>query len=257
MSEKREFKGVWIPKEIWLSDDLTLQEKVFLVEIDSLNNERGCFASNKYFAKFFKLTKQRVSQVIKSLEKKEYLSITYIYKGKEISERIIKTVSSKFDTYQDDLEEVSRKFNKGINFSLKGCQENVKDNNTSNSKDNNTNNNTLISIKPDLIIQELTQLLYYNIKQNSNPPKWQNNPPKLQNWYEDLEKLYRIDKIPIEQIEKVIIWATKNNFWKLNILSGKNLRKHFDRLSIQMKNKSSTKKFNGNSQEDINKYLRS
>lgn len=37
----RDFKGVWIPKEIWLSTELTLQEKVMLVEIDSLDNEDG------------------------------------------------------------------------------------------------------------------------------------------------------------------------------------------------------------------------
>jgi hypothetical protein len=36
---KRDFKGIWIPKEIWLNENLTLQEKVFLVEIESLDNE--------------------------------------------------------------------------------------------------------------------------------------------------------------------------------------------------------------------------
>jgi hypothetical protein len=39
-NENRDFKGIWIPKEIWLSKDLTLQEKVFYVEIDSLDNEK-------------------------------------------------------------------------------------------------------------------------------------------------------------------------------------------------------------------------
>ena len=33
MEDKRAFRGIWIPKEIWLSKDLTLQEKVFIVEI--------------------------------------------------------------------------------------------------------------------------------------------------------------------------------------------------------------------------------
>ena len=62
---ERNFKGIWIPKEIWLSEELTIQEKVMLVEIDSLDNEEtGCYASNNYFSKFFKLTAQRVSQII-------------------------------------------------------------------------------------------------------------------------------------------------------------------------------------------------
>jgi len=29
----RDFKGVWIPKEIWLSDQLSLMEKVLFVEM--------------------------------------------------------------------------------------------------------------------------------------------------------------------------------------------------------------------------------
>ena len=44
MEQERAFKGIWIPKEIWLSQDLTMQEKIMLVEIDSLDNESGCFA---------------------------------------------------------------------------------------------------------------------------------------------------------------------------------------------------------------------
>ena len=52
MKENRDFKGVWIPKEIWLNTDLSIIEKVLLVEIDSLDNsDRGCFASNEYLAK--------------------------------------------------------------------------------------------------------------------------------------------------------------------------------------------------------------
>jgi len=68
---KRAFKGIWIPKHLWLAEDLTLQEKVFLAEIDSLNRGAGCYASNSYFAKFFGLSKKRVSFIINSLCQKE------------------------------------------------------------------------------------------------------------------------------------------------------------------------------------------
>jgi hypothetical protein len=37
MKENRDFKGVWIPKEIWINTDLSIIEKVLLVEIDSLD----------------------------------------------------------------------------------------------------------------------------------------------------------------------------------------------------------------------------
>ena len=53
LGSERDFKGIWIPREIWLSSELSLMEKVLFVEIHSLDNERGCFASNACFAEFF------------------------------------------------------------------------------------------------------------------------------------------------------------------------------------------------------------
>ena len=88
----RDFKGIWIPKEIWLSKALTLQEKVFFVEIDSLDNEDSCFATNQYFADFFGLSKVIVSAVINSLVEKGYIKSTLIYRegSKEILKRVLK-----------------------------------------------------------------------------------------------------------------------------------------------------------------------
>ena len=53
MSEERAFRGVWIPADIWLNRELSLQEKVMLIEIDSLQHpQKGCFKSNKKLAEF-------------------------------------------------------------------------------------------------------------------------------------------------------------------------------------------------------------
>lgn len=88
----RDFKGIWIPKEIWLDKNLTAQEKLFLAEIDSLDNSEGCFASNAYFAEFFGLSKDRASRVISSLAEKGYITNNIIYKegSKEIEKRVLK-----------------------------------------------------------------------------------------------------------------------------------------------------------------------
>lgn len=114
---ERAFKGIWIPKEVWLSKDLTLQEKVFLVEIDSLDNKSGCYASNKYFAEFFGLSKNRCSEVIKSLEKKKLITIKYIRdEGKKsIKKRVMRVVD---------------KSNRGIRNVEVGYSENLEENNT-------------------------------------------------------------------------------------------------------------------------------
>ena len=85
----RDFKGVWIPKEVWLDDKLSWMEKLFLVEIDSLNAEKGCFASNAYFGEFFQLSNSRVSEIIKSLVSKGYITTFLIYEGKQVKQRIL------------------------------------------------------------------------------------------------------------------------------------------------------------------------
>ena len=86
----RAFKGIWIPAEIWLSEDLSLQEKVFLAEINSLDGDDGCYASNKHFANFFNVSTVRASQVINSLKDKGYIKIKLDRKGKQITRRTIR-----------------------------------------------------------------------------------------------------------------------------------------------------------------------
>lgn len=92
MAEKRGFKGIWIPREIWLHPDLTMQEKIMLVEIDSLDNDHGCWAQNKHFAEFLDIGERRVQAIIKSLKEKGYITISFTYKPgtKEIERRVIR-----------------------------------------------------------------------------------------------------------------------------------------------------------------------
>lgn len=88
----RDFKGIWIPREIWVSKEMTMQEKVFLAEIHSLDNEQGCIASNAYFAEFFGLSKSSVTRVISSLVDKGFCKVNLIYKNnKEVDKRVIRT----------------------------------------------------------------------------------------------------------------------------------------------------------------------
>lgn len=73
---ERDFKGVWIPKEIWLDDRLNALDKIIFVEIDSLcSEERGCFASNKYLAEFCQCSETKISKAISKLIDLEYLYV--------------------------------------------------------------------------------------------------------------------------------------------------------------------------------------
>lgn len=116
---ERNFKGIWIPKEIWENQSLSILEKVFLVEIDSLDNKDGCYASNKYFAEFFKISRSRCTQIIKSLKDQKLITVKNFYTGKSVSRRLIRVV---------------KKFNTSGKYSKSGWLENSEDNNTKNNK---------------------------------------------------------------------------------------------------------------------------
>lgn len=101
---KRKFEGIWIPRDIWLSNELTLQEKIFLVEINSLDNDGGCYANNQYFSDFFRISKRRVREVISSLVEKKHLTLEIIFKTgtQEVDKRILKVCSPLYGISEEE-----------------------------------------------------------------------------------------------------------------------------------------------------------
>jgi hypothetical protein len=131
MSEKeiiRKFPGLWFPIELWNNPELTWMEKLFLLEIDSLDNEKGCYASNAYIAKIFQLSKSRCSQIISSLEKKKYIKIQLFREGKVITKRLI--------TIHPDVVNFLKG---GSKYSKGGYLENAKEERTSKESTRNKN----------------------------------------------------------------------------------------------------------------------
>lgn len=178
MRQNRAFKGIWIPAEIWESK-MPIMEKVMLVEIDSLDNENGCFASNSYFAEFFGLSKGRVSQIIKSLESKGLISIKYEYGNKNITKRIIK-IKRNFNN------NLFNKLNTPIKYSKHPYLENAKDNNT---EFNNT----------ELEREKLDAISEFQKKINVISP---NQMEQLIQWIEDFNENNEGEKIVIEAINQ-------------------------------------------------------
>lgn len=67
MSEN--FKGVFIPADIFLIKDLSLAEKILIVTILGLDNGGGCYASNEYLSRFVQITPTSCSGIISNLKK--------------------------------------------------------------------------------------------------------------------------------------------------------------------------------------------
>lgn len=75
MNQERDFKGIWIPKNVWLDNRLNALDKIILMEIDSLDfEEKGCYASNEYIAEFCQCSERKVSEAISKL-----IEFNYIY----------------------------------------------------------------------------------------------------------------------------------------------------------------------------------
>lgn len=123
MNESRDFKGVWIPKKVWLDTRLNALEKIILTEIDSLDNgEKGCYASNEHLAEFCQCSKTKVSTAIKKL-----IDCGYIY-------------VQNFDGRKRELKSRLSNFERQNIKNCKADIQNLKESNTDNNTVNNTNN---------------------------------------------------------------------------------------------------------------------
>ena len=106
MGEQRAFKGVWIPAEVWLSDELTIYEKAVYAEIDSLDGENHCWASNEYLAEFCKMSVPTISRAISKLIQLGYIE-KLSFDGRQRVLAVNKNISQIRETYLTDKSEIS------------------------------------------------------------------------------------------------------------------------------------------------------
>ena len=114
----RDFKGIWIPREIWLDSELTALDKIILAEIDSLDNgERGCFASNKYLADFSGCSESKVSKSISKLIERGYIVVS----GFDGRQRELKSCLSR-QKCEADSEKMTDSIVKNATLHSKKCE---------------------------------------------------------------------------------------------------------------------------------------
>lgn len=118
---ERDFKGVWIPKVVWLDSRLSALDKVILTEIDSLDQgERGCYASNQHIADFCQCSITKVSTSISKLIDMDYLYV------------------QKYDGRQRELKSRLSKFERQTFTNCKADSQKLKESNTRNKTATNT-----------------------------------------------------------------------------------------------------------------------
>ena len=106
-----------IPGKVRYDKDLKANAKLLYGEITALCNEKGiCWASNKYFADLYGVSKETISRWISQLAEKEYIFIKIFYKkdSKEVDKRIISITHLKDDTPIDENVNTPCENNQGI-----------------------------------------------------------------------------------------------------------------------------------------------
>ena len=102
----QKLKGIWIPVQIILDENLSDKEKIILSIILYLSKETGsCFASNKYLANIVNVTSDRISKIVSMLHKKKYIEVKLKYKlqSKEVENRQIIPNKSKMLLYTQSI----------------------------------------------------------------------------------------------------------------------------------------------------------
>lgn len=79
--------------------------------------------------------------------------------------------------------------------------------------------------------QNLAEALWREVRQRYPFLK----TPKVEKWADDIDKLQRIDGYDWNLIEAVMLWSQQDPFWRQQVRSGANLRKHFEKLLIRIK----------------------
>ena len=73
----RQFKGIWIPAEIWEDTNLTWNEKVVLMEIDSFTAAgKDCFISDEYIGRLVGVSTRTASSIVSKLIRLGYVKKT-------------------------------------------------------------------------------------------------------------------------------------------------------------------------------------
>lgn len=57
--------------------------------------------------------------------------------------------------------------------------------------------------------------------------------PNIEQWADDIDKLVRCDKQPLDNVKIALLFSQQDNFWRQQVRSGANLRKHYEKILVK------------------------
>lgn len=186
---ERDFKGVWIPRCVWLDERLNALEKIILTEVDSLDmSDKGCFASNQYIAEFCQCSERKVSAAISKLTELGYIYV----KSFDGRQRVLKSCLANFEKQ-----------------SSKKCEaetQNLRDINTINNTNNNTTKKDIGAKRKRFTPPSLAEVEAYCRERKNNV-----DPQKFYDYFTASDWYDSKGKKVVSWKQKVITWEGYSN----------------------------------------------
>lgn len=226
----RNFKGIWIDKDIWMNPDLSITEKCLLAEISSLDNDKGCYASNKYFAEFFCISIKTISRSIAKLVEMELLSAEY-EKKQANTKRVLKCLFHTGQIVQNDQSTLDKL---SISHGTKSPTSNTVLNNTNKKEEYLMKLWTIDQIKShkyDEIDFHTRCIGVFNTFTFYQPNNKTLDELKMSEWFLPLRRLTK--KYDWNIIGTILNWTLEHKFWGTCIVDTQSFEKSFEKISLQ------------------------
>lgn len=111
---ERIVKGIWIPIEIWEANDLTWNEKILLMEIDSFTSQgKDCFISDEYISSLVGVSERSARTMLSNLIAKGYINRTRFDGRRRFLQSTISYQSGKI--CRADLQNLPNTYNQLLN----------------------------------------------------------------------------------------------------------------------------------------------
>lgn len=216
--QDRSFKGIWIPKALYLDPALSWTEKILVLEIDSLDKGDGCWASNSYLSKHLELNVGTVANLITKLRKQGILE-TKSFDGR--TRHIVLSEEFKVSYFYESS--LNKNINPGTRDTLyKRFKQRLP-------RDKRKRKNTNIQI-----YIPLAQRLSHTIRTHKNVKVPQT---RIVQWAKELQKLETQDGVTLPRQLAVLKWY-QNNYGGEYVPvaeSGSTFRAKFLRIEDAMK----------------------
>jgi hypothetical protein len=251
---KRDFRGLWIPREIWFHPHLTLLEKSLWAEIYSLydRERKGCYASNEYLAKFFNCSDRHIRASLANLKKYNLLE-DVSFNGRQ---RVIRALQPEQDdrSYSEIYNQTGslvpsreeenfrhgRKCTSGPSYYIEQSIEQREEYIAKNKKKKESS-----ASPPQRSASDEASLLFdfFNSELEKNFPKAKKilkNEAQLKHFQDLLDRKDPKTKKPsftVQEIKKIISYAFAGYWAPENINAPSKLKKHFDKVYMAMSKK--------------------